>query len=145
MTKIESFEDKISSLFFLIGRNMRQRNAENCVHNSKEHLTFSQLEALKFIKEHKNPLMKEVANHLSIAAPSLTPLVDELEKRCLVERGSLENDRRAVLIFLTKKGEDLMEKISKIRAEHMRYIFSKLTINEQEALIKILEKISSPE
>jgi DNA-binding MarR family transcriptional regulator len=142
MTKIKSFEDKITSLIFLIGRNMRQQNAESCEHSSKERLTFSQLEALKFIKEHKNPLMKEVSNHLSIAAPSLTPLIDELEKRSLIARGSLENDRRAVLLVLTKKGEEMLEKISKIRAQKMQYIFSRLTINEQESLVGILEKLA---
>ena len=86
--------------------------------------------------------MKEVSDHLSIAAPSLTPLVDELEKRELIKRCSSENDRRAVLIMLTEKGESLWEKIMRIKTKKMNYIFSKLTKDEQETLIKILEKLT---
>lgn len=139
MAKIKSFEDKITSLIFLIGRNMRQRNAKNC---SLGHLSFIQIEALKFISEQKNPLMKDVASHLFIAAPSLTPIIDELEKKNLIKRSSSKNDRRAVLIFLTKIGEDVINKISRIKTENMRHIFNKLTEKEQKILINILEKIS---
>ena len=113
MKQQQSFEDKITSLIFLIGRNMRQQNVEKCDLDNMEKLSFIQIEALKFIKEQKNPLMKEVSSHLSIAAPSLTPLIDELEKRELIKRGSLENDRRAVLIRLTEKGENVLNKILK--------------------------------
>jgi len=105
MSQIKSFEDKITSLIFLIGRNMRQQDIENCDLHRTERLSFTQVEALKFIKKRKNPLMKEVSNHLSIAAPSLTPLIDELEKRELIKRDPSENDRRAILIMLTEKGE----------------------------------------
>jgi len=143
MSQIKSFEDKITSLIFLIGRNMRQQDIENCDLHHTERLSFTQVEALKFIKKRKNPLMKEVSNHLSIAAPSLTPLIDELEKRELIKRDPSENDRRAILIMLTEKGEDFLKKILKIKTKKMHYIFNKLTKDEQIALISILEKLSA--
>jgi len=87
--------------------------------------------------------MKDVANHLSIAAPSLTLIVDELEKKKLIKRGLSENDRRAILIFITKTGKDMLNKVLKIKREHMQYVINKLTKCEQKTLIKILEKLSS--
>lgn len=143
MPQTKSFEDEITSLIFLIGRNMRQQNIESCDLHHTERLSFTQVEALKFIKKRKNPLMREVSDHLSIAAPSLTPLIDELEKRELIKRDPSEKDRRAILIMLTEKGEDFLKKILKIKTKKMHYIFSKLTKDEQKTLIGILEKLSA--
>jgi len=128
---------------FLIARNLKKKYQEDGEIDDARHLSFVQLEALKFIGEQKNPLMKDVANHLSIAAPSLTLIVDELEKKKLIKRGLSENDRRAILIFITKTGKDMLNKVLKIKREHMQYVINKLTKCEQKTLIKILEKLSS--
>lgn len=139
-----SFDEKVTSLMFLIVRNLKKKYKKYGEVGNIEHLSIVQLEALKFIGEQKNPLMKDVANHLSIAAPSLTPIIDELEKKKLIKRGLSKNDRRAILIFMTKTGKDMLNKVLKMKREHMQYVINKLTKCEQKTLIKILEKLSSP-
>lgn len=141
----QSFDEKVTSLMFLIVRNLKKKYKEDREIDDAIHLSIVQLEALKFIGEQKNPLMKDVAKHLSIAAPSLTPIIDELERKKLIKRGSSKNDRRAILIFMTKAGEDMLNKILKIKRVHMQYIINKLNDSEQKMLIRILEKLSSPE
>jgi len=143
MDKKESLENRIISLIFTASRNLRQESQENEI-DTIERLSMIQLETLKFIEERKNPLMKDVADYLSIAPPSLTPLIDGLEKKKLLKRGSSENDRRATLIFLTKKGKDILEKTMSKKMKRMGNAFKKLTEGEQKSLIRILEKLSTP-
>lgn len=142
MEKKESCENHIISLIFTASRNLRQESQENEI-DEFERLSMIQLETLKFINEQKSPLMKDVAKYLSIAPPSLTPLVDGLEQKKLLKRGPAENDRRATLIFLTDKGKDVLEKTMKKKMKKMGDVFKKLTEGEQKSLIKILEKLSA--
>ncbi|UUC47192.1 MarR family winged helix-turn-helix transcriptional regulator [Flavobacterium cerinum] len=46
--------------------------------------------------------------------PSITRLIDNLEKEALVERRPDKNDRRLNLIFLTEKGKAMEEGVMKI-------------------------------
>lgn len=143
MTYEESIENRIISLIFSAGRNFRKENNMRLEDDFKEHISPVQLETLKFINDRKKPLMKEVADYLFIAPPSLTPIIDGLEKRKLIKRGHSENDRRATLLCLTEKGKDVLEKTIKHAMEKMHQTFSKLTKKEQETLLGLLEKIAA--
>ncbi|MFZ2975835.1 MAG: MarR family transcriptional regulator [Candidatus Moraniibacteriota bacterium] len=142
MEKKDSCENRIISLIFTASRNLRQESHENEL-DEAERLSMAQLETLKFIGERKNPLMKDVADHLFIAPPSLTPLIDGLETRKLVKRGPAKNDRRAILISLTDEGKDVLEETMKKKMKRMGDVFKKLTKEEQKSLIRILEKLSA--
>lgn len=142
MEKNESCENHIISLIFTASRNLRQESQENELDEAKR-LSMTQIETLKFINERKSPLMKDVADYLFIAPPSLTPLIDGLETKGLVKRDSSENDRRAILIFLTDKGKDILKKTMKKKIKRMGDVFKKLTKGEQKSLIRILEKLSA--
>ncbi|HOX10939.1 MAG TPA: MarR family transcriptional regulator [Candidatus Moranbacteria bacterium] len=143
MENKDSCENRIISLIFTASRNLRQESRENEL-DEAERLSMTQLETLKFIDERKNPLMKDVADYLFIAPPSITPLIDGLETRKLVKRGSSKNDRRAILISLTDKGKDILEKTMNKKMKRMGDVFKKLTKEEQKSLIRILEKLSAP-
>jgi len=143
MENSESFENRIISLIFTASRNIRQESQENEI-DAMDRLSMIHLETLKFIEERKNPLMKDVADYLSIAPPSLTPLIDGLEQKKLLKRGSSKDDRRATLIFLTDKGRDLLERTMRKKMKRLSNVFKKLTEREQKSLIRILEKLSAP-
>src|ERR1700760_1341030 len=57
---------------------------------------------------------KELATALSIEGPSLVRLLDNLERRGLIERREDENDRRARGIHLTRSGRELAVRAAKI-------------------------------
>jgi MarR family transcriptional regulator, 2-MHQ and catechol-resistance regulon repressor len=143
MAHKESLENRIISLIFTASRNLRQES-QGDVSDAVECLSMVQLQTLKFIGEQNGSLMKDVADYLSIAPPSLTPLIDGLEQKKLIKRSSSKNDRRVTLIFLTDKGKDIMEKNMKIKMKKMGDVFKKLTMAEQKSLIRILEKLSAP-
>ncbi len=53
----------------------------------------------------------EIAKRLRIEGPTLTRMLDALEKDSLVERLPDSNDRRTKLLRLTKRGEETLEEI----------------------------------
>ena len=138
-------EERIISLIFSVGRNFRQDTQKKAPTQKFEcaHISIVQLETLKFIAQKKNVLMKDIANYLSIAPPSLTPLIDHLEERQLIKRTSSQNDRRAIFINLTSKGKEALKKIMKKKVAAMHYLFQKLSKDEQKTLIHILEKLAT--
>ncbi len=142
MKKDHLSENSIISLIFSVSRNLRQKSQAKGKGNDQQRLSLVQLETLKFIDEHKHPLMKEVAEYLFIAPPSLTTLIDGLEKRGFVRRGASTNDRRAVFICLTRTGKTILQHSLRKKTEKMQYVFSTLSDAEQKTLIKILEKLS---
>lgn len=144
MTHKKSIENRIMSLIFSAGRNFRKENNMCLEDDIKKRLSPVQLETLKFINDRKNPLMKEVSDYLFIAPPSLTPIIDGLEKKKLIRRDHSENDRRVTLLCLTKKGKYVLEETIKHAMEKMHQTFSKLTEKEQETLLGLLEKIAAP-
>jgi len=61
----------------------------------------------------------ELAERLKIAAHSAVGLVDRLEAGGLVKRGASDQDRRRVLVRLTKRGRGKLEKLASVhRTEH---------------------------
>lgn len=55
--------------------------------------------------------LAEISNILSVEAPLITTLSDQLEKKGLVARADDPQDRRAKLLKLTEKGRELVPKI----------------------------------
>ncbi len=130
--------DKISqiiSLMFTTRRLMHEKISEKTG-------SFSPLQfiALKYIKE-KKPLMKELADFLSVTPPSATSLIDTLTRSGLIKRQSDPNDRRIVRIAITKKGEEHINKGIEESSRQMRKSLKKLSGKEQDELINILKKI----
>jgi len=57
--------------------------------------------------------LKEIGNRTLIDSSSMTVLVDKLEKDQLVERQLDPQDRRAIRVFMTPKGEEIARSVAK--------------------------------
>lgn len=56
--------------------------------------------------------LKEIGNRTLIDSSSMTVLVDKLEKDQLVERQLDPQDRRAIRVFMTPKGEEIARNVA---------------------------------
>jgi len=63
---------------------------------------------------------KELAAALGIEGPSLVRVLDNLERRGLIERREDETDRRARGIYFTPAGRELAIRVAKVGAELQR-------------------------
>ncbi len=73
--------------------------------------------------------------------PSMTRLIDNLEKQELVERKADKTDRRTNLIFLTKKGKKLKETANQTVLTTMQEAFSGLEEEELQVARKVLKVV----
>ncbi|SHJ65000.1 DNA-binding transcriptional regulator, MarR family [Dethiosulfatibacter aminovorans DSM 17477] len=73
-------------------------------------VTSSQNKVLRCLWEEGGLHQSEIAKEMDVRAPSLTKLIDQLEKKGLVERRSCKDDGRAKRVYLTEGGRDLKEK-----------------------------------
>ncbi|MFA6322073.1 MAG: MarR family winged helix-turn-helix transcriptional regulator [Candidatus Buchananbacteria bacterium] len=134
MDKIHN--DELISLFFSTGRLIHDRFKEE---RGQLNISVLQRETLKFIKENKNPLMKEVADYLCITRPSATVLIDNLAKMKLIRRLPDSHDRRQTRLEATEK----VERIICQGKDKFLNLLSSLDEADQRNLIKILKKLSN--
>jgi len=129
---------RIASLIFTV----RNLTHENAVQKNNKNVSFLQLITLRFI-ENKKPTMKEVADYLTITAPSATSLINNLAKDELIKREEQKGDRRIVRIVITQKGEKHLKNGTEYLSQKIRKNMEVLTQKERETLAKILGKIAN--
>ena len=84
---------------------------------SRHELSIVQVRLLGILRD-REPAMMELAAHLNLDKSSVTGLVTRAERRGLVARTSSPDDRRAVLVVLTARGGELVQRAAKeIEAE----------------------------
>jgi DNA-binding MarR family transcriptional regulator len=64
-----------------------------------------------------------LADRLAVAKPTITAVVDGLVERGLVERTSVQGDRRSIRLTLTKAGTQALRVIERTMAEVLDRIF----------------------
>src|SRR5580658_266713 len=85
---------------------------------------------------------QELAAKLQIHPSRLVAILDNLERRGLVERRANPDDRRLYSIHLTKDGGETLEKIGKVAREHQDALLSALNRAERDELAALLLRIA---
>ena len=78
-------------------------------------ITYTQYLVLLVLWETENCSIKDVANTLKLDSPTITPIVQKLEKMNLVKRNRSLVDERLVIVSLTKTGIDLEDQVADIQ------------------------------
>ncbi|NLI92842.1 MAG: MarR family transcriptional regulator [Peptococcaceae bacterium] len=133
-----SFED---SLGFLIGRTNAKlkSNLNNAI--KPYHVTVEQWAILNRLWEEDGISQKALSEKSLKDQPTITRILDKLEKRGLLKREIDIEDRRAFLINLTPEGWDLKRPLNEIARKTMISSFKNISPEEQELLKKLLNKI----
>ena len=90
-----------------------------------------------------NPGLKqtELAKATHLDRSTVVSVIDNLERRALVERRAAASDRRSNSLYLTTEGKTLLKKLKKLVAEHERRLTDNLSETEQATLIRLIRKI----
>jgi len=106
-----------------------------------EGLTPSQFGVLETLY-HLGPLCQgEISHKLLKSSGNITLVLDNLEKRGLIERQRSHEDRRMVTIVLTDSGRDLIERVFPRQAALIAEAFSPLSPEEQRTLGELCKKL----
>ena len=88
--------------------------------------------------------MNQLAERILTSKSGFTRVVDRMEEAGLVRRVRPEHDRRAILVVITDKGIETMERARRHHRDGIeRHFSASLTDNDIEALTRALEKVSA--
>jgi len=85
------------------------------IYLNKIGITYTQYLVLLVLWELENCSIKDIAKTLKLDSPTITPIVQKLEKMNLVKRQRSDKDERMVLVSLTKTGIDLEDQVADIQ------------------------------
>ena len=111
-----------------LSRNFRQNDLE---------ITPEQWTVLIFLWEKDGVTQQELCNATFKDKPSMTRLIDNMERQHLVVRISDKKDRRTNLIHLTKDGKELEERARVIANQTLKEALQGITIEELTHLYPI--------
>jgi len=104
-------------------------------------VSFPQFFLLGHISTQDSLSMSEIATKMNHSTAAATGLVDRLENLDYVQRAHAANDRRKVLVKITKKGTALVERIRQDIVNNLSQVMDLLPPDEQRAWLSIYEKI----
>lgn len=131
-------DDTLSEAFWSVARQLRRAATDSL---AQWDISPSQSRALQVLAHHDGVRLSELAEHLHIAARSATEVVDALQERGLVQRRPDPADRRATLVVLTPKGQQVSTAIQDSRAEDAQRLFGALSASDRAELARILAKL----
>lgn len=96
---------------------------------------------LVMLYQYNKLTMKDIAEKIHRTKPTVTILVNKLEKLGFVKREKSSEDSRITYIMLTSKSEDFKPIFEKISKDLNKMLFKNLTNNEVQLLDELLEKM----
>ena len=108
-------------------------------------LSRSELAVLRFLGDHGRSTMTDISSGLGLPHSSATGLVDSLVKRKLVERHRPAEDRRQVVVELTRAGKRTHDGFLDDRTAMGLAMLEPLTADERERLLALFRKITAGE
>lgn len=97
---------------------------------------------LRLLRTSPGVSQQALSARLQIHPSRLVAILDNLEKRNLIERKPNPDDRRLYSLHLTKDGVEILERIGRVAREHQDALLAALTSEERASLTALLQKIA---
>ena len=114
---------------------------EELKNNGVEGLVPSHGDILVCLYKNNKMTMKDFANWIHRTKPTVTVLVDKLEKLGYLKRAASDKDSRSTYVILTQKGEDFKATFDQISNNLNKMLNKNLSENEVKLLEELLKKM----
>ena len=104
-------------------------------------LTPCQFDVLLSLWGEDGIVLSELGRRVSRDSPTITGVVDRMEKKMLLKRTRDEGDRRVVKVVLTPKGKNMQDQLSTTKKRILEKITNNLSLQEIQQLVTLLEKM----
>ena len=104
-------------------------------------MTIEQWSVLYHLWKEDGKSQQELCNATFRDKPSITRLVDNLEKLNLVKRVPAENDRRINLIYLTKQAQKLQEQTMELAEETLNEALTGVGSEQINLCKEVLQRV----
>ncbi|MGL5151062.1 MAG: MarR family winged helix-turn-helix transcriptional regulator [Clostridium sp.] len=105
-------------------------------------LSVTEIHTIEAIGMYTSRTMTEVAQDLKITVGTLTTAINKLIKKDYVERKRIEEDRRVVLVCLTKRGKLAYRLHEKFHKDMIEATVEGLSDEEEKVLYSSLERLN---
>jgi len=105
--------------------------------------SISQFKTMGAFREDTVYTMGELSKNASVTMPTMTEMIDNLEREGIAERIRDSQDRRVVKVHLTEKGKQLRKKFMDKRRNELKNILSNLSKEDRGELMNALAKAYS--
>ena len=133
---IEQFNFDIRLIFAILNGKVSAAINRKLYRNFRQNGT-----VLIFLWEKDGVTQQELCNATFKDKPSMTRLIDNMERQHLVVRISDKKDRRTNLIHLTKDGKELEEKARVIAGQTLKEALHGITLDELSIGQEVLKKV----
>lgn len=110
---------------------------------SRGNVSFPQYFLLGYLCQSKFLTMSEIAGKMGHTTAAATGLVDRLENLGFVERSHAVDDRRKIMVKITKSGTGLVSRIRQDMVDNLLKTMTCLEPEEQKNWLKIYTKIAN--
>ncbi len=121
---------------------LRKRLLHMDVVQAEHGIPLSHVQVLSMLNDGKSMSVSDISHRLGIAKPNITPLVDRLLERGLVQRQRDSSDRRVVNVLITDEGVGTLIAIQETIANQVRLQAEHLSSSEFKELAESLESIT---
>lgn len=104
-------------------------------------MSSQQWRVIRALKEKEGLDITELADRCFLLMPSLSRIIQNLEKRGLISRIQSETDNRRSVISLTKDGHTVFNKIAPKSVERYNYITERFGYGKLELLYELLDEL----
>ena len=108
---------------------------------SQHNITATQYIVLSLLCALDGISLSKLGQRLYFDNPTITGIIDRMERDGLVERRRIADDRRVINIFLTHRGKEMLEENGSVADEIDDLAMNGLTARERADFLKMLDKI----
>jgi DNA-binding MarR family transcriptional regulator len=134
--------DDFLSGFDALAQAVRRARGANG-HAADGGLTLSQYGLLEGLAHRRAARVQELAASAGISASTATRILDALERRGIVRRTRSSQDRRAVAVSLTERGDDLLRAEQDWLRGRQRAFYASLPEAEQELAPDLMVRLAA--
>jgi DNA-binding MarR family transcriptional regulator len=105
----------------------------------EDEVTLAQYRALVVLRGRGPQPLQALAHELHVVPSTATRMADRLEAKGLVVRSVADDDRRLVLLALTKDGSALVDRVTRVRRRELAKVIEGMPPAQRSALVPSLE------
>ena len=136
---IEKLTNYMEKLIFQLKENEDDHRSNCC---AIQDLHLHEIQVIVCLGQNGPSKMKDIGDNLSVSLSNLTVIVDKLEEKGLAERIRSTEDRRIVVVHLSKDGQGIFDDHHDMKLEMCKNMLEKLTAQERASYLKLMHKIT---
>jgi len=130
------------NIIFSIRRLLQAKEIYTKELNKKYQVSASQLNCILALYDYGPMPPSQIARHIMVNSSTVTGIIDRLEKKGLVERWRISQDRRVITIQLTEAGTKLAENAPPPIQQKVIDGLKNLPLKEIEKIVKSLNMLT---